>query len=303
MAADKVGLWNIALSKIGARRLATITDDTEEATVLTAVYPDIRDEVLKEAPWGFAQKRATLADMTIPSVDDWEAAGSYAVDDEVGYNALYYTCLVAHTSGIFSDDLASLDWELTTDWVTATQYIVGGQAYHSGLSYSCLEAHKSGVFATDLAADKWILSELPAMTSDGMTKVFKLPADFLKLNLVSSRSAQVKLEGGRLLTGVSSLDIVYTYQNDTPSDYGAQFTIALTTRLAGEVAYNIIQMRAQAADLIQQYETIELPKAESTDSQQGTPIAQLADEWFNYRADGAGAGPTVQEGQSTWHPF
>ena len=54
------------------RRLATIDDDVDEARAITAVYDDLRDEVLSEHAWSFAQKRVILVDMTIPSVDDWE---------------------------------------------------------------------------------------------------------------------------------------------------------------------------------------------------------------------------------------
>lgn len=72
MAESKIQIANFALSKLGSRRIISLSEDTEEARVISATYDLILDEVLCEHEWSFAQKRAALAqlDTTLPMTDD-----------------------------------------------------------------------------------------------------------------------------------------------------------------------------------------------------------------------------------------
>ena len=304
MAVTSLTIYNDALRQIGARRLSTVTDDAEEQRAITDIYDDTRDELLKENAWTFAQKRAELIDMTMPDVDDWENGEAYAVGDDVVYGDVHYNCLVANTAGIFTDDLASLYWELLLDWVTATQYEVGDKVYNaSGLNYTCLVAHKSTVFATDLVSIYWIASEELAMTSDGMTIVYYRPTDYIETTLISNIGAKFKIEGQRILSNTSGLKIVYTYKNDTPSEYTAMFRRAFATKLASEICFSLTDNATKAEALMEKYLKIVLPKALSDDSQQGTPKEARADEWELSRLGGVGSGISGQTNDATWHPI
>ena len=68
MASSKIKIVNIALTKLGANRISSFSDNTEEAKAINAVYDDILDEVLVAHPWTFAQKRHVLAQLTITPV-------------------------------------------------------------------------------------------------------------------------------------------------------------------------------------------------------------------------------------------
>jgi hypothetical protein len=69
--ATTVRIMNLALSKIGAKRITTTSDDTESARAMAAVWTEILDEVLMEHQWTFAQKRVALAELgTDPVFDD-----------------------------------------------------------------------------------------------------------------------------------------------------------------------------------------------------------------------------------------
>ena len=68
MAQSKVDVSNIALNMIGAKRISTFTQDCPEARSISAVYEDIRDEVLCEHPWTFAQERVILATLATPPI-------------------------------------------------------------------------------------------------------------------------------------------------------------------------------------------------------------------------------------------
>lgn len=66
--ASKVQICNLALAKLGAARITSLTDGTETANLCNTLYDDIADEVMSEGPWSSTISRATLAaDVTSPT--------------------------------------------------------------------------------------------------------------------------------------------------------------------------------------------------------------------------------------------
>lgn len=59
--ASQVGIVNLALTQIGSARIASMTEDSEQARKANAVYDLIRDEVMAAHPWNFAIYRDSLA--------------------------------------------------------------------------------------------------------------------------------------------------------------------------------------------------------------------------------------------------
>jgi len=59
--ASQVGIVNLALTQIGSARIASMTEDSEQARKANAVYDLIRDEVMAAHPWNFAIFRDSLA--------------------------------------------------------------------------------------------------------------------------------------------------------------------------------------------------------------------------------------------------
>jgi hypothetical protein len=283
----KLQIANLALSLIGSKRITTFGETTtEEGREINATYSFIRDEVLMEHPWSFAQKRAALVDMTRTDQDDWVTGTDYAVDDIV-YDptlAKYYICLVAHTSAaLFATDLAAVNWELYTDWLTSTVYDKGDKVYNSGVEYACLVNHSSGTFATDLTALKWVATETITSLDDELTNVFYLPTDFLRYNRVSDEDAAIEIVGNRLLADTDTLSIKYTYSNDDPTLYSPMFVTALASRLAAEMCFNLTQSANKAKDILTKYESIDLPRAMAADSSQGSPEEMTDTEWEEAR--------------------
>ncbi|WP_029582381.1 hypothetical protein [Bradyrhizobium sp. URHD0069] len=113
--------------------------------------------------------------------DAWATGHDYLVGNSVVINSNLYRGLVAHTSGVFADDLAAAKWVFVAAllagadgtngtngvaawtapaaWLTATAYVAGPPAsvvVQGGETYVCLVPHVSGTFATDLAAGKWV---------------------------------------------------------------------------------------------------------------------------------------------------
>ena len=86
----------------------------------------------------------------------WSTAYGYIVDDVIQYNGKTYICVVSHTSGTFSTDLANATprWNLMTDgvswsgdWATSTTYEPGTIVKYGGLVYICKTKHTSAATA------------------------------------------------------------------------------------------------------------------------------------------------------------
>lgn len=52
---------NLALKGIGAARINSLTEETEQARVISEMFAQVRDEVLRSHPWNFAVDRVALS--------------------------------------------------------------------------------------------------------------------------------------------------------------------------------------------------------------------------------------------------
>jgi len=80
MAASKIDIANIALRMIKAKRIGSFGDDTEAARVLTDIYEDKVEYLLREHLWNFAVKRASLQAAS-PS-PEWGFANSFELPSD-----------------------------------------------------------------------------------------------------------------------------------------------------------------------------------------------------------------------------
>jgi len=283
MANTKEMISNIALAKTGGKLITTFGESTTSGDAIDVIYDTARDEVLGEHAWSFAQKRVALVEITKPSVTAWLTDTVYAVDDVVEYDSLKYKCLIAHTSDVFSVDLAAVDWVLVTDWVTATTYKLGVQVYYAGISYTCVALHTSGVWATDLAVPDWVASVALNMTDDDITVIYRKPTDWLATNAMSDTDAILRPEAVGFVSDTGSLKIVYTYQCDDPLLYHAKFIMALATKIAYELCFIFTESRPRAGDLLTEYVKLALPKAKAFDAKQTNPDYIADNNWITVR--------------------
>ncbi len=61
MATSDAAVCNIALKRLGAALIVSLVDGSNEAIVLSALYENTRDRLLRELPWNMAQFRVALA--------------------------------------------------------------------------------------------------------------------------------------------------------------------------------------------------------------------------------------------------
>lgn len=68
MASSPAAICNRALGAIGVSQLATLEDGTARAIQCNALYPQLRDELLRDHDWNFASTRASLPALSVPPV-------------------------------------------------------------------------------------------------------------------------------------------------------------------------------------------------------------------------------------------
>lgn len=87
---------NLALQKLGAARITSLTEDSRNARSINSCYASVRDQELRSHPWNFPRRRTTIAaDATAPAY---------------GYN--YAFTLPADCLRILKPNDTYLDWQI-----------------------------------------------------------------------------------------------------------------------------------------------------------------------------------------------
>lgn len=71
MDVSETTICNLALGKLGARRIIALTEESPEARACALHYEETRDEVLRHHRWNFAIKRQDLSQLAIPPISGW----------------------------------------------------------------------------------------------------------------------------------------------------------------------------------------------------------------------------------------
>ncbi len=74
MAYSQTGILNLSLGKIGVKRIANISEDSNQAIKARDIWEYIRDEVLEAGEWKFAKLRVALAQSTTEPLYGWDYA-------------------------------------------------------------------------------------------------------------------------------------------------------------------------------------------------------------------------------------
>lgn len=184
MTASIISICNSALSKLGAERISSLTEQNKRARLCNEQYEKVRDDVLRSHPWNFAIKRVALA----------------------------------------------------------------------------------------------TLSTAPAF---GYDYEYNLPADCLRV-LKIYPEVDFEIEGRKLLSDSSSINIQYIYKNEDVYMYDSNFLEAFALKLASDLAYPLIQSVNFKQELLAEFEKT-IREARCFDAQEGTPSASTTDEWLEAR--------------------
>ena len=78
--ASKVDIYNLALQRIGAKRITSIDDDSKGAKAITAIWDEVLRRELAFYPWNFALKQAELAQLSTDPVFGFDKAYQLPAD-------------------------------------------------------------------------------------------------------------------------------------------------------------------------------------------------------------------------------
>ena len=70
--ASQVSIVNMALSMLGADRITALTDNTENARRMNAIYDETLKDLLRMHPWNFAIGRASLAKLSTAPLFEYD---------------------------------------------------------------------------------------------------------------------------------------------------------------------------------------------------------------------------------------
>jgi hypothetical protein len=121
----------------------------------------------------------------------------------------------------------------------------------------------------------------PAWATRGMNKVYTKPADLIKIFKTNPPNAFWSVEGDYILSDNLGLGVLYVYFNDVAGSYPPKFVEALAAKFAADIAYYVLNDANRTKAVVEMYESIYLPKAMSSDSQQGTPYLTEDNYWVD----------------------
>ena len=126
------------------------------------------------------------------------------------------------------------------------------------------------------------LSETPAF---GWAYYHQLPADCLRVVDVLSGDTRIDhtIEGRRLMTDVSSVNLIFLQRVTDPNEFDVLFISAYTARIAAELALPISGSNTVATAMWTAYDK-KITEARTIDSQEGTPANLDAQSIMDARA-------------------
>jgi hypothetical protein len=122
----------------------------------------------------------------------WETATEYTTVSTVFHEAIFYTCLVAHTSGTFATDLAAGKWLLVADLSVAAA-LADGSVTEAKLADSAVTANKiqtGAVTNSKLATN--------AVTAAKIQDDSVITAKILDANVTTAKIADLNVTTGKL---------------------------------------------------------------------------------------------------------
>lgn len=246
MAADKLEIYNLALTRLGANRLDSVDEDSDDRRKLDAVYDQILKELTSQGPqqgWKFATTRTSgnINQSTITAFADYSGTVSGTV-----------SC-TATAHGLDSAERANLS---------------GGTGYDGDYRITVIDD------------DTFYFTATWSATGTGTVRWTSLKYSYRYAVPANLRLISVQVAGFELTDWIREDDYILTNQEDATVDmkyvvsvtattkFPSYFTKVLYLNLALELAYSIVQSATFLERLINEVERIQLPKAIALDEKE-----------------------------------
>ena len=223
MASNDYDIVNLALIRLGANTITSLSDGSRNANTANKIYEMIRDEVLRSFDWGFAKRRAWLAQKTpnkvvitaVTQADPGVVAYTHVgVLDPVDGNKIEIAGIVGMTD------------------LNGNQYVVDNVDALAE-TFELLDTDTSGMsaYTSDGTAERVV----PPSTD--FAYCYDPPSDCLAVREINEDpSILFEVNEDGLYCDEEDIMITYTRKVETVSLYDPSFVSAFAARLAGELA-------------------------------------------------------------------
>lgn len=135
----------------------------------------------------------------------------------------------------------------------------------------------------NFATKRATLGQLLEVPDHKYSFFFQLPSDCIRVIRLNDRDAEYRVEGNRIATDESTVEIEYIAYISDSSKYPPLFVEALAAKLGYELALSITSDDG-TWDRMEKLLTLKLSKATFSDSQQGTPAPLVRNRWIEERS-------------------
>jgi hypothetical protein len=271
--ATDLDIANRALSRLGAARIDSLSDDTKNARAANSALEAIREEVLADHPWNCATRRATVYAFT----DDVEGV-TFPV---VGAFPRYRVALTGH--GFRLNDPINI-----TGIVGPTGANVGSLVGNVQSNSIDLIDPTTGLFRDSTGQSAYVSGGVVTLAGLYQHRFqYYLPSDCLRLlEVEGQRESDWLIESGKLVTDLDGqVNIRYIWRNLQTSTYPPILVSALQARLAAELALEVVDSPNKHDGALAMYQRI-LARAKKADGQEQTPAVIEESRWVTARLEG-----------------
>ncbi|WP_338285174.1 hypothetical protein [Luteolibacter sp. LG18] len=230
----KTEISNLALSRLGARRVVDVdADTTPEARSCALHFNVVRDDLLRRHHWNFALARKTY----VPQGAAWSGTAVYAPGDVASKDGSNFRCVLGHAGS-----------------VAVAEPVAGA----SRLTYW------TAAYAYDVSSSPQAEWEA----------AWTLPVDLVRFTRVAGATVDeavndFAIEGRSLLVnGSEGPSIVYVSNAVEMGKWDGLFVQAMSYALAHEIALDVTQNAGLAQQMQQGLERLALPEAKLADARE-----------------------------------
>jgi hypothetical protein len=270
---SQVDICNLALRRLGATTITTISESTKNAEHCTVFWNFVLDEVSNDYQWNFTKKTVTL-DYTV-------GFGVYSTDDEktiTGITAANPAVVSCASHGFSTGNTVYIEDVVGMTEANSRVYPIAEVAGGNSFQLVGFDSTKWTAYAS---AGTCYRKESDPKYSSGYT--YDLPADCLKALHLSGESTNYEIFGNgvnrRLLTTTKAAILVYNMLEETTDSMLTRFVNAMAWRLAAELAIPLTKKGAKQTWAMQMYDYT-LKKMATVDAKSEKQDLDQSDSWL-----------------------
>lgn len=226
MATNDYEIVNLALVRLGANTITSLSDGSRNAKAATVIYATVRDEILRSFDWGFAKRRAWLDEKTPNKV---------VITDITGANPGVVTYTHVGVLDPENGDKVEIAGIVGMTGLNGNQYVVDN-VDATAETFELMDTDTSAMtaYTSDGTAERVV------PPSGDWTYCYDKPSDCLAVRDINNDPDilfEVTEDG--ILCDEKDIQITYTRQVTDVSLFDSIFTSAFAARMSGELAIPI----------------------------------------------------------------